>query len=124
MMFLETTPCGLQSLLALGVLLLEQPLALSLGQPLRHLDERVLAARVRRRRLAAEVVEHAGRTGAVARVGSGAPPELRRHGLAPPRREWGSRPVGDVVTPDGFGGSTANARIVRQQRRQAPRHFN
>ena len=63
-------------------------------------------------------------TGATTRVDSGAPPELRRHGLAPPRREWGSRPVGDVVTPDGFGGSTANARIVRQQRRQAARHFN
>ncbi len=63
-------------------------------------------------------------TGAVACVGGGAPPELRRHGMSPPRREWGSRPVGDVVTPDGFGGSTANARIVRQQRRQAARHFN
>ena len=58
-------------------------------------------------------------TGAITRVDSGAPPELRRHGLAPPRREWGSRPVVDMVTP-----INANATIVHQQRRQAARHFN
>ena len=58
-------------------------------------------------------------TGAITRVDSGAPPELRRHGLAPPRREWGSRPVVDMVTP-----INANATIVHQQRRQAARNFN
>ena len=60
-----------------------------------------------------------GRTGAVARVGSGAPPELRRHGMSPPRREWGSRPVVDMVTP-----INANAAIVRHKRQQAARNFN
>ena len=66
-------------------------------------------------------------TGAITRVDSGAPSELRRHGLAPPRREWDSRPVArPLVAVDGVGQSrqsTANARIARQQRRQAARNF-
>ena len=55
------------------------------------------------------VAEGRDGTGAIARVGSGA--ELRRHGLSPPRREWGSRPVVAVVTPDGVRPSTTNPRV-------------